>query len=61
MVVNDKVMLSSIDEGRALSTGNLSSFVQGDNAAEGSGKRFAEGTANALDIRFLVDCRKVVT
>lgn len=56
MQTNGKFALTIIDNGRTFSVDNLSEFSKGDNTAEGSGKLFEEGTADAHDVRFFVSC-----
>ena len=56
MDTNGKFALTIIDNGRTFSVDNLSEFSKGDNTAEGSGKLFEEGTADAHDVRFFVSC-----
>ena len=51
-----KFSLTIIDNGKTYSVRNLSTFSKGNNKAEGSGKLFEEGTANAHDVRFTVNC-----
>ena len=56
METNGKFTLTIIDNGKTFSVGNLSYFSKGDNKAQGSGKLFEEGTANAHDVQFSVIC-----
>ena len=53
---NGKFILTIIDNGKTFSVGNLSNFTKGENNAEGSGKLFEEGTADAHDVQFSVTC-----
>ncbi len=56
METNGKFVLTIIDNGKTFSVGKLSNFTKGYNRAEGSGKLFEEGTANAYDAQFSVIC-----
>jgi hypothetical protein len=56
METSGKFTLTIIDNGKTFSVGNLSNFTKGDNKAEGSGKLFEEGTADAHDVQFSVIC-----
>lgn len=56
METNGKFSLTIIDNGKTFSVGNLSNFSKSDNKADGSGKLFEEGTANAHDVQFAVSC-----
>ena len=56
METNGKFTLTVIDNGKTFSAGNLSNFSKGGNKAEGSGKLFEEGAANAHDVQFAVSC-----
>lgn len=53
---NGKFALTIIDNERTYSAGNLSTFSKGDKKAEGSGKMFVEGSADAHDVQFSVIC-----
>jgi hypothetical protein len=53
---NGKFILTIIDNGKTLSTGNLTTFTKGNNNAEGSGELFEEGTADTHDVQFSVIC-----
>ena len=56
METNGKFTLTIIDNGKTFSAGKLSNFTKGDNNAEGSGKLFEEGSAEAHDVKFSVIC-----
>jgi hypothetical protein len=53
---NGQFALTIIDNGKKYSAGNVTSFSKGDNKANGSGKLFVEGTADAHDVQFTVNC-----
>ncbi len=53
---NGKFVLTIIDGGTTYSTGNLSNFQKGDNAATGSGTLYEDGGTGTAEASFSVDC-----